>query len=121
MHKFIILLLLFSGFTAVAQEETQTGKASFYADRLEGRRTASGEIFSQSELTAAHKTLPFGTKIKVTNLANNKFVIVEVNDRGPFTHGRIIDLSKSAAKKLGFIDLGVTDVIIEVVEDDNSR
>lgn len=70
--------------------------ASYYADKFNGKKTASGETFSNNKLTAAHKKLPFGTKVKVTNLANDKFVIVVVNDRGPFGGGRDIDLSKKA-------------------------
>ena len=101
----------------IAQLPVKKGKASFYADRFEGRTTANGEIFTQSKPTAAHKTLPFGTMLRVTNLANGKSVIVTVNDRGPFVPGRIIDLSKSAAKKLDFIKLGVVDVLVEVLPD----
>lgn len=96
--------------------QTQTGKASFYANQFEGRQTASGEIYSHNKMTAAHRKLPFGTKVKVTNLTNNKSVIVEVNDRGPFIRGRIIDLSRSAAKKLDFIGLGVADVTMQVLD-----
>jgi rare lipoprotein A len=96
--------------------QTQTGKASFYADKFEGHPTASGEKYKHNKLTAAHKTLPFGTVVRVTNLANGSTVEVKINDRGPYIEGRIIDLSKSAAEKLGFINLGVTDVKLEVVD-----
>lgn len=96
--------------------QTQTGKASFYADKFEGRTTASGEKYKHNKLTAAHKTLPFGTKIKVTNLTNNKSVEVVVNDRGPYVDGRVVDLSKSAAEALDFINLGLADVRVEVVD-----
>lgn len=96
--------------------QTQTGKASFYADKFEGRTTASGEKYKHNKLTAAHKTLPFGTKVKVTNLANNKEIEVTINDRGPYVEGRIIDLSKAAAEALGFINLGLADVKMEVVD-----
>ncbi|ELR71009.1 Rare lipoprotein A precursor [Fulvivirga imtechensis AK7] len=95
--------------------QVQNGQASFYADKFEGRPTASGEKYSHSKLTAAHRSLPFGTMVKVTNLKNNKSVIVRINDRGPFVKGRIIDLSKSAAQKLGFTHQGVTKVNIEVI------
>lgn len=115
--KFLIVVLLFSGFFLHAQEKVLTGKASFYANKFEGRTTASGAIFSQSKLTAAHKTLPFGTNVKVTNLANDKSVVVIINDRGPFVPGRIIDLSLAAAKILDFIKLGVTDVVVEILDD----
>ncbi|MBL6449887.1 septal ring lytic transglycosylase RlpA family protein [Fulvivirga sp. 29W222] len=96
-----------------AQEEQ--GKASFYANKFEGRPTASGEKYRHNKLTAAHRTLPFGTMVKVINLANSKSVTVRVNDRGPFIKGRIIDLSKSAAQKLDFIRQGTTNVKIEVI------
>lgn len=96
--------------------QTQTGKASFYADKFEGSPTASGEKYKHSKFTAAHKSLPFGTKVKVTNLANNKDVEVVINDRGPYVEGRIIDLSKSAAERLGFINMGIADVKLEVTD-----
>ncbi|NJM26053.1 MAG: septal ring lytic transglycosylase RlpA family protein [Bacteroidia bacterium] len=96
--------------------QVQTGKASFYADRFEGVPTASGEKYKHSKLTAAHKTLPFGTKIKVTNLANNLSVEVLVNDRGPYIEGRVVDLSRAAAEKLGFINQGLADVSVEVID-----
>ncbi len=91
------------------------GLASFYSDKFEGRTTASGEIYKQEKMTAAHRTLPFNTRIKVTNLANKKSVIVTVNDRGPFVKDRIVDLSKQAAIKLDFIDKGVAKVRLEVL------
>lgn len=106
------LLLLCSA--AIAQ--VQTGKASFYADKFEGRPTASGEKYRHNKLTAAHKTLPFGTKVKVTNLDNNKTVEVVINDRGPYVDGRIIDLSKSAAEQLGFINQGLAEVKMEIID-----
>lgn len=96
--------------------QTQSGKASFYADKFEGVPTASGEKYRHSKLTAAHKTLPFGTRVKVTNQSNNKSVEVVINDRGPWVDNRVIDLSKSAAEKLGFINVGLADVTIEVLD-----
>lgn len=99
-----------------AMGQIQTGKASFYADKFEGRTTASGEKYRHNKLTAAHKTLPFGTKVKVTNLANNQSVEVTINDRGPYVDGRIVDLSKAAAEQLGFINLGLTEVKLEVMD-----
>lgn len=107
--------LLFLFFIATSFAQVQTGKASFYADKFEGRQTASGVKYRHNKPTAAHRTLPFGTKLRVTNLANNRSQIVTVNDRGPFVRGRIIDVSKSIAQKLDFISQGVTDVVIEVV------
>jgi rare lipoprotein A len=108
----VILICLFGW----ANAQTQTGKASFYADKFEGLPTASGEKYKHNKLTAAHKSLPFGTKVKVTNLANNESVEVVINDRGPYVDGRIIDLSRSAAEQLGFINLGIADVKLEVVD-----
>jgi len=94
----------------------ETGKASFYAMKFQSRKTASGERFDQSANTAAHKKLPFGTKVKVTNVKNGKSVIVRINDRGPFVRGRIIDLSRSAFSSIGNTSAGVIDVKIEVVD-----
>ncbi|HLT74899.1 MAG TPA: septal ring lytic transglycosylase RlpA family protein [Ohtaekwangia sp.] len=96
--------------------QVQTGKASFYADKFEGSKTASGEKYRKNKMTAAHKTLPFGTKVKVTNLGNNESVVVVINDRGPFVEGRVIDLSRAAAEKLRFVNQGIADVSIEVVD-----
>lgn len=90
----------------------ETGMASYYGGKFVGKPTASGEIFDASKLTAAHKKLPFGTKVKVTNLSNNKWVIVRINDRGPFVAGRIIDLSEAAAKKIDMLSKGVVKVTI---------
>lgn len=89
------------------------GKASWYGKRFQGKPTACGELFDTAKLTAAHKTLPFGTRLKVTNLYNNKSVIVRVNDRGPFHGNRILDLSKAAARRVDMIHAGVVEVKIE--------
>lgn len=110
----IAVLVMFVCYQSFSQT-TESGMASFYNDKFEGKTTASGEIFSQSKLTAAHKTLPFQTKVKVTNLANKKSVIVTINDRGPFVEGRILDLSKKAAKQLDFIENGIAKVKLEVL------
>jgi len=116
MKKWIGLsIIIFSSSFLFAQSYSQEGTASFYADKFEGRKTASGEKYKHSRLTAAHKTLPFGTILKVTNIENKKSVQVKVNDRGPFVEGRIIDLSKSAAEQLGFINKGLAEVKIEIV------
>ena len=114
-HIFLGAILLFLSVYNGFSQSTETGMASFYNDKFEGKTTASGEVFSQSKLTAAHKTLPFKTKIKVTNLANKLSVIVTINDRGPFVEGRILDLSKKAAIKLDFVDNGVAKVKLEVI------
>ena len=97
-------------------ELTQLGKASFYADKYQGRTTANGERFDQQAATAAHLKLAFGTKVKVTNLANNKSVIVRINDRGPYIRGRIIDLSSSMFKKIADPKVGVIDVSVKVLK-----
>ncbi len=93
-----------------------TGKASYYSDKFHGRRTASGSTYNKNELTAAHRTLDFGTIVRVTNILNNKIVVVKITDRGPFVTGREIDLSRAAAEQLGMIQSGVIDVKIEVLE-----
>ena len=108
----VILLAFLITIHACSPKITETGKASFYADKFKGRKTASGQIFRQHKKTAAHKTLPFGTKVKVTNLSNGKTVKVRINDRGPFVAGRIIDLSKKAARKLNMVGAGVSNVKI---------
>ncbi len=95
--------------------ETFTGKASYYANKFHGRKTASGELYDKAEMTAAHRTLPFGTVIKVTNTANNKSVIVRVNDRGPFVRGRVVDLSRAAAEEVDMIRSGVINVEVDVL------
>lgn len=100
----------------VSFAQVQTGKASFYADKFEGSPTASGEKYKHSKLTAAHKSLPFGTKVRVTNVANDQSVEVVINDRGPYVENRVIDLSKSAAEKLGFVNQGLAEVRIEVLD-----
>ena len=89
------------------------GQASWYGPGFHGKKTASGEIFDQSRLTAAHKTLPLGTKAKVTNLENGNTVEVQINDRGPYVGDRVIDLSRAAANALGFVESGLTLVRIE--------
>jgi rare lipoprotein A len=113
MTKFLFFLLLLPLLSQAQIKEF--GQASFYADKFEGRMTASGEIYNHSKLTAAHRTLPFGTLVKVTNTENNQWVEVIINDRGPFVDNRVIDLSLSAARKLGFEQKGVANVRIEVL------
>ncbi len=95
---------------------TESGKASYYAMKYQFRKTASGERFNNLATTAAHKKLPFGTKVKVTNIKNGKSIVVKINDRGPFIKGRIIDLTRSAFSSIGNIDSGVISVKIEVVK-----
>ena len=94
---------------------TQSGQGSYYADKFAGRPTASGAPYRPGQLTAAHNTLPFGTKLKVTNTRNGHSVKVVVNDRGPHAKGRIVDVSKRAARKLDLIDAGVAPMQIKVM------
>ena len=93
------------------------GLAAYYSNRLNGRRTASGQVFDQQKLTAAHPTLPFGTMVKVTDTRNNRSVVVRINDRGPTQADRVIDLSRAAAAKLGMIRAGLVPVKLEVVKE----
>lgn len=108
----VILSLLLCAKVATAQE---VGWASFYHDYFNGKRTASGELYDSKKLTAAHKTLPIGTLIKVTNLANDRSIVVRVNDRGPYVQGRILDLSRAAADALGYVPAGSARVSCEVI------
>jgi len=108
------LLMIWSLLPATVSAN-ETGIAAYYSNVFHGRKTASGERYDKNALTAAHNTHKFGTRLRVTNLKNNKSVIVRVNDRGPHTRGRIIDLSRRAAKKLGFVKQGLAKVSIEVL------
>ncbi|MGB9771311.1 MAG: septal ring lytic transglycosylase RlpA family protein [Candidatus Kapaibacteriota bacterium] len=94
----------------------EEGFASFYSNDFVGLKTASGEVFNPEDLTAAHRSIPFGTLVKVTNLKNGRQIVVKVNDRGPFVEGRIIDLTRRAAELLDVKNQGVTMVRIEIVE-----
>ena len=94
---------------------TESGKASYYAMKFQAKKTASGELYDRAKKTAAHKKLPLGTKVKVTNTKNRKSVIVKINDRGPFVKGRIVDLSSSAFSSIANLDAGVIEVKIEVI------
>ena len=96
---------------------TETGLASWYGGKHHGKLTASGEVFNQNHLTAAHKTIPWGTKVKVINLDNGKSCDVRINDRGPFKEGRIIDVSRAAARALGMVRRGIAKVRIEWLSD----
>lgn len=109
----VLFITVFGG-----AKRMETGIASYYHDCFKGRRTANGEKYSPSELTAAHLKLPFNTLVKVTNLKNEKFVVVRINDRGPFVDNRIIDLSKAAADSLGILKDGLVKVEIRVLNFD---
>jgi rare lipoprotein A len=111
MKLVVFFIFLFS--LDLAYGQIQTGIASFYAKRATGSRTANGERLHHDSMTCAHRTLPFGSLLKVTNLSNGRSVIVRVNDRGPYVRGRIIDLSWSAAHELRMIGSGITKVTVE--------
>jgi rare lipoprotein A len=110
------MVALASSASAQSVGDKETGLASVYANAFDGHPTASGQIYDKAKLTSAHKTLPFGTKVKVTNPNNNKSVILLVNDRGPVQAARILDLSLAAASSLGFSGRGVRKIILEVIE-----
>lgn len=93
----------------------QAGTASYYGEKWNGRRTSNGEVFNTNLLTAAHRSLPFGTIVRVTNQSNGKSVIVRINDRGPFKKGRVIDLSKAAFESIESINRGLTRVKLEII------
>jgi rare lipoprotein A len=119
----VSLLLLLPACSRKAKPEmeqpdrrVEVGVASWYGREFQGRPTASGERFDMHDLTAAHRTLPFGTRVKVTNLQSGKSVVVRINDRGPHKPGRVIDLSYAAAKQLNMIEPGTARVRIEVLE-----
>lgn len=117
MKKFLLLcfnLLFFCLVSGFAQ--VKKGTASYYADKFHNRKTASGERYHKDSLTAAHKTLPFGTLVKVTNPTTKKSVIVRINDRGPMPNGRIIDLSKAAAKEIDMMKAGIVKVEVEILK-----
>lgn len=110
----IYIVLLMVSLNAFA--ETEEGVASYYADSLHGNLTASEEPYDKNAFTAAHRTLAFGTKVKVSNLDNGKSVVVTINDRGPYSHNRLIDVSRAAAQQLGLIESGTAKVKIEILE-----
>ncbi len=117
-----IFMLTLTGCTSIPAESPEnlvgtreSGKASYYAMKYQFRTTASGERYNHFSSTAAHRTLPFGTKVRVTNTANNKSVVVKINDRGPFIDGRVIDLSRSAFDEIADLELGVIKVTTEII------
>lgn len=120
MKKTFLSLMLFI-LLSITLSAGQPGYASWYGGKFHGRKTANGETFDTYKYTAAHKTLPFDTVIKVTNLDNGKSTIVRINDRGPFVENRIIDLSFAAARDIGMIESGVARVNIEIVEGNGDK
>ena len=115
---FVGLLLLIAGEAFAQQAFTQTGIASYYGADFHGKKTSSGEPYNMWALTAAHKSIPLQTIVRVTNLTNNLSVLVRINDHGPHLKGRIIDLSRGAAAKIGMIQSGTAKVRVDVVEED---
>ncbi len=117
--KYNLILILIWTFTAVLAQES--GYASFYSKRMHGRHTSNGDKYHNDSLTCAHKTYPFGTMLLVVNPKNNRYVVVEVTDRGPHTRNRMIDLSYKAASELGIISAGVAKVEVSVFDADRYK
>ncbi|MCX8523572.1 septal ring lytic transglycosylase RlpA family protein [Chryseobacterium formosus] len=122
MKRFILVIIMMISTLGIysfkndAEDAKKTSYASYYHDKFNGRKTASGEVFNNSKLTAAHRTLPFGTEIKVTNLNNGEEVIVTINDRGPFHSSRALDMSKAAFDEIGGTQKGIIPVEYEIVD-----
>lgn len=119
-----IFITLFTALVSMsfvpASAQTQTGIASYYGNQFHGRRTSSGEVYHRDSLTCAHRTLPFGTLLKVRNTKNGREVVVKVTDRGPFRRGGIVDLSMAAAKEIDMVSSGIVRVEVEQVKSSNS-
>ena len=114
MALFVSLMWFLTGASKPGGPES-SGVASYYGGQHHGKKTANGEIFNMNKLTAAHRSLPFGTQVKVTNLSNQRSVVVRINDRGPYYQGRIIDLSLAAAERLEMVKSGIAKVKVEVL------
>jgi rare lipoprotein A len=114
MKKFLAFIIFTIGFTGLVAAQ-EYGLASYYSDKFQGRPTASGELYDKDKMTAAHKTHPYGTYIRVTRLDTKKSVVVRVNDRGPYISGRVVDVSRKAAEQLGLVADGTARVKLEVV------
>lgn len=112
----MILVLGTYSFKNTTLDAKKTSYASYYHDKFNGRKTANGEIFSNSKFTAANRTLPFGTKVRVTNLRNGKEVVVRINDRGPFHKARALDLSKASFDEIGDLSRGTIPVEYEIID-----
>lgn len=119
LYLFCTLLLASLSISFNTLESPNSGVATYYSDLFQGRRTASGEFYDKNKLTAAHRTLPIGTKIKITRTDNQKSVIVRINDRGPYTRNRVLDISKAAAEKIGLLRVGKATVSIEIIGKNN--
>ena len=128
LHGLALIVLLGSGCATLGgsseaqrSSRSEIGSASYYAHRFHGRRTASGERYDEGALTAAHRTLPFGTRVQVTNLENDRSVVVRINDRGPHRRGRVLDVSRRVARELGFLGEGIANVRLEVLEESTAE
>lgn len=115
-HHLILRIIFFLALFSIRSATAEEGIAAYYSDVFQGKKTASGELYDREKLTAAHKTLPYGTRIKVTHLINDKSVIVIITDRGPHTEKRIIDLSYAAAREIDLIRPGISMVNLEILE-----
>ena len=113
LQSLVFAIFCFSSTLAIAAEE---GIASYYSDIFQGKKTASGKLYDRNKLTAAHKTLAFGTKVKITDLKNNKSVVVTITDRGPYSKKRMVDLSYAAAQKIDLINAGISKVRMELIK-----
>lgn len=113
-----LFLVIFSSITLMSFVRTSEnhGTASWYGEPYHGRKTASGEVYNMNSLTAAHRTYKFGTKVQVTNVANNKTVVVKINDRGPFIKGRDLDLSRLAFRTISSVGVGVVKIKYKIIE-----
>lgn len=122
MKRFILVIIMIIStfgiysFTNTNANDAKASFASFYHDKFNGRKTASGEVFNNEKFTAAHRKLPFGTNVKITNLRTGKSVVVRVNDRGPFHASRSFDLSKAAYEEIGDIKRGVMPIEYEIID-----
>lgn len=116
--KLFTVAILFLLSLTPGRAQTARGKASYYSDALHGRRMSNGERYNRDSMVCAHKTYPLGTLLKVTNVSNNLSVVVKVADRGPYGHGRMIDLSKAAARKIGLLGSGVALVMVQRYEEE---
>lgn len=129
-RNLLVLVILLTGVGAFAQKtnyrnvpvvDTAVGHASFYSDKFIGKKTASGEIFSQDKLTCAHNTYPLGSKVRVTNLKNGKTIVLKVNDRLHHRNPRLVDLTRAGATKLGFHKSGIVKVKVELISSEKEN
>lgn len=116
LHHLVSFIIFFSAIFTTQSVIAEEGIAAYYSDVFQGKKTASGDIYDKNKLTAAHKTLPYGTRVKVTRFENDKSVIVTITDRGPYTKKRIIDLSYAAAQEIDLIKAGISLVRLEILE-----